>query len=35
VKLRYTPQALAELDGVLAYIAEQSPQGARHVHLRI
>jgi toxin ParE1/3/4 len=35
VKLRYTPRALAELDEVLTYIAERSPQGARNVRTRI
>ncbi len=35
VKLRYTPSALAELDEILAYIEERSPQGARHVKARI
>ena len=35
VKLRYTPRALAELDEVLTYIAERSPQGARNVETRI
>lgn len=35
MKLRYTPRALAELDEVLAYSAERSPQGARRVQLRI
>lgn len=35
LKLRYTPRALAELDEVLTYIAERSPQGARSVQRRI
>jgi toxin ParE1/3/4 len=35
LKLRYTPKALAELDEILGYIIERSPQGARHVHERI
>jgi toxin ParE1/3/4 len=35
LKLRYTPKALAELDEILSYITERSPQGARHVHERI
>jgi toxin ParE1/3/4 len=30
-----TPRALAELADILAYIAEQSPQGARKVQARI
>lgn len=35
MKLRYTPKALAELDEILTYIAERSPQGARNVQARI
>jgi toxin ParE1/3/4 len=35
VRLRFTPQAAAELDEVLAYIEAQSPQGARRVQARI
>jgi plasmid stabilization system protein ParE len=35
LNLRYTPKALAELADILAYIAERSPQGARHVQARI
>jgi toxin ParE1/3/4 len=35
VKLRYTRRAAAELDEVLAYIADRSPLGARHVQARI
>jgi plasmid stabilization system protein ParE len=35
VRLRYTLRAAAELDEVLAYIKERSPQGARHVQARI
>ena len=35
MRLRYTPRALAELDEVLTYIAERSPQGARRVQVRI
>ena len=35
MRLRYTRRALAELDEVLAYIAERSPQGAHHVRARI
>jgi toxin ParE1/3/4 len=35
VKLRYTSKAAAELDRILAYIDEQSPQGARRVQRRI
>ena len=33
--LRYTPQALLELELVLGDIAERSPQGARRVQQRI
>ena len=35
MNLRYTPKALAELSDILVYIAERSPQGARHVQARI
>jgi len=35
VRLRYTLRGAAELDKVLAFIAERSPQGARHVQARI
>ena len=35
MKLRYTLRGAAELDKVLAYIQERSPQGARHVQSRI
>ena len=35
MKLRYTLRAAAELDEVLAYIDERSPQGARNVKARI
>jgi toxin ParE1/3/4 len=35
VRLRFTPRALAELDQILTYIEERSPQGARRVHSRI
>jgi plasmid stabilization system protein ParE len=35
VKLRYTPSALADLDEVLAYISNRSPQGAMRVQARI
>jgi plasmid stabilization system protein ParE len=35
VRLRYTLPALADLAGVLDYIAVHSPQGARRVHARI
>ena len=35
MRLRYTPDAAAELDAVLTYLAERSPQGARRVQRRI
>jgi toxin ParE1/3/4 len=35
LKLRYTPDAIADLRKVLAYIETQSPHGARKVQARI
>ncbi|WP_367399403.1 MULTISPECIES: type II toxin-antitoxin system RelE/ParE family toxin [Methylorubrum] len=35
MRLRYTPDAAAELDAVLTYIAERSPQGAHRAQQRI
>lgn len=35
MRLRYTSEALHELDQVLADVAVQSPKGARRVHTRI
>jgi plasmid stabilization system protein ParE len=35
VKLRYTLRAAAELDDILAFIDERSPQGARSIKARI
>ncbi|KKX33928.1 type II toxin-antitoxin system RelE/ParE family toxin [Rhizobium sp. LC145] len=35
MKIRYTPEALIELDDVLAGIAEHSPQGAGRISNRI
>ncbi|MBK3665956.1 type II toxin-antitoxin system RelE/ParE family toxin [Bradyrhizobium diazoefficiens] len=35
VKVRYTKRALAQVDEVLTYIDERSPQGAEHVRDRI
>jgi plasmid stabilization system protein ParE len=35
VKLRYTRRGATELDEVLDYIRERSPQGARHVQARV
>ncbi len=35
MKLRYSPEALAELEAVLAYIAERSPRGAQNVSKRL
>jgi plasmid stabilization system protein ParE len=35
VRLRYTLPALADLDGILEYLAPRSPQGAARVRSRI
>jgi plasmid stabilization system protein ParE len=35
MKLRFTRPALADLENILDYIAEHSPQGADRVHTRI
>lgn len=35
MRLRFTPRAAAELDGVLDYIAARSPQGGRRIQMRI
>ena len=35
MKLRYTAPALADLDAILNYISNESPQGARNVQARI
>jgi plasmid stabilization system protein ParE len=35
VRIRFTPRALAELDGVLGYVAARSPQGAQRVGDRV
>ena len=35
MKLRYTSRAYSDLGSILSYLAEQSPQGARNVLLRI
>jgi plasmid stabilization system protein ParE len=35
MKLRFTRPALADLENILDYIAERSPQGAKRVHARI
>jgi plasmid stabilization system protein ParE len=35
VRLRYTLPALADLDSILTYIADASPQGAKRVQKRI
>jgi toxin ParE1/3/4 len=35
VRLRYTRAALADLDSILSFLAEQSPRGAQRVHTRI
>ena len=35
MRLRYTRAALADLDSILDYISERSPQGAKRVQVRI
>ena len=35
MKLRFTPQALAELDAILRYIGQRSPHGAERVKARL
>lgn len=35
MKLRYTSRAYADLESILSYLAEQSPQGAHNVLSRI
>ncbi len=35
MKVRFTPSAARELDEILTYIHEESPQGARKVQARI
>lgn len=35
MRLRYTLPALADLESILEYIAERSPEGASRVHHRI
>lgn len=35
MRLRYTREALADLDGLLDHIVKHSPQGARRVQARI
>jgi plasmid stabilization system protein ParE len=35
LRLSYTPEALAELEEVLAYIANRSPEGAQRVRQRL
>jgi toxin ParE1/3/4 len=35
MRLRYTLPALADLDSILAYVNERSPQGAARIHARI
>ena len=35
MKLRYTPEALTELEATLDYIATHSPHGARRIQQRI
>jgi addiction module RelE/StbE family toxin len=35
MKLRFTKLAIADLENILDYITERSPQGAKRVHARI
>jgi toxin ParE1/3/4 len=35
MRLRYTLPALADLESILDYVQQRSPQGARSVHARI
>jgi toxin ParE1/3/4 len=35
MRLRYTLPALADLASILDYVADQSPQGAARIHIRI
>jgi toxin ParE1/3/4 len=35
MRLRYTPLALEDLESILEYIADRSPQGAKRVQARI
>lgn len=35
MRLRYTLPALADLESILAYVGERSPQGAARIHGRI
>jgi plasmid stabilization system protein ParE len=35
MKLRFTRPALADLENILDYVAEQSPKAARHIQARI
>jgi addiction module RelE/StbE family toxin len=35
VRLRYTRTALADLDSIIDYIAQESPRAAKRVHARI
>ena len=35
MKLRFTPQAISELDAILDYIAARSPHGAERVKARL
>lgn len=35
MRLRYTRPALADLDSILEYVSERSPQGAARIHARI
>jgi len=35
MRLRYTLPALADLESILDYVADRSPQGAARIHSRI
>jgi plasmid stabilization system protein ParE len=35
MRLRYTLPALADLESILDYVVDRSPQGASHIHARI
>lgn len=35
MKLRYTPRGAVDLEDILSYLAERSPQGGRNVRARI
>jgi addiction module RelE/StbE family toxin len=35
MRLRYTPEAVADITSILDYLADRSPQGADRVHARM